>query len=79
MTDEEVIKEPAKQPTKVNTHGRWMKYSEFEPLEVGKSYRVSVAGDCMMALSKNTPTIGIKTNSFEFTASPEYELWVLTK
>lgn len=78
MTDE-VIEEQPKQPTKVNTHGKWMKYSEFEPLEVGKSYRVSVAGDCMMALSKNTPTIGIKTNKFEFTASDEYELWVLTK
>lgn len=77
--DEEVIEEQPKQPTKVNTHGRWMKYSEFEPLETGKSYRVTVAGDCMMALSKNTPTIGIKTNSFEFTASPKYELWVLTK
>lgn len=77
MTDE-VIEEQPKQPTKVNTHGRWIKYSEFEPLEVGKSYRVTVAGDCMMALSKNTPTIGIKTNSFEFTASPEYELWVMT-
>lgn len=78
MTDE-VIEEQPKQPTKVNTHGRWMKYSTFEPLEVGKSYRVAVAGDCMMALSKNTPTIGIKTNSFEFTASPEYELWVMTR
>lgn len=78
MTDE-VIEEQPKEPTKVNTHGKWMKYSEFEPLEVGKSYRVTVAGDCMMALSKTTPTIGIKTNSFEFTASPEYELWVLTK
>ena len=78
MTDE-VIEEQPKEPTKVNTHGKWMKYSTFEPLEVGKSYRVTVAGDCMMALSKNTPTIGIKTNSFEFTASPEYELWVLTK
>ena len=79
MDEEELIEEQPKEPTRVNTHGKWMKYSEFEPLEVGKSYRVSVAGDCMMALSKNTPTIGIKTNSFEFTASPEYELWVLTK
>lgn len=70
---EEVIKEPVK----VNTHGRWMKYSEFEPLEIGKSYRVTVAGDCMMALSKTKPTVGIKTNSMEFTAS-EYELWILT-
>ena len=78
MTDE-VIEEQPKQPTKVNTHGRWMKYSEFQELETGKSYRVTVAGDCMMALSKNTPTIGIKTNSFEFTASDEYELWVMTK
>lgn len=77
--DDEVIEEPVKQPTKVNTHGKWMKYSEFQELETGKSYRVTVAGDCMMALSKNTPTIGIKTNIFEFTASPEYELWVLTK
>ena len=77
--DDEVIEEQPKEPTKVNTHGRWMKYSTFEPLEVGKSYRVTVAGDCMMALSKNTPTIGIKTNSFEFTASQEYELWIMTK
>ena len=77
--DDEVIEEQPKEPTKVNTHGRWMKYSTFEPLEVGKSYRVTVAGDCMMALSKNTPTIGIKTNSFEFTASDEYELWVMTR
>ena len=77
--DDEVIEEQPKEPTRVNTHGRWMKYSEFEPLEVGKSYRVTVAGDCMMALSKNTPTIGIKTNSFEFTASDEYSLWIMTK
>jgi hypothetical protein len=77
--EEELIEEQPKQPTKVNTHGRWMKYSEFETLETGKSYRVTVAGDCMMALSKTTPTIGIKTNSFEFTASDEYSLWVLTK
>lgn len=66
------------QPQQINTHGRWVKYSEWQPLEVGKSYRVIVQGDCLMALSKNTPTVGIKTNSMEFTASEDYVLWIKT-
>lgn len=74
MTDE-VIEQA--QPQQINTHGRWVKYSEYQPLETGKSYRVTVQGDCLMALSKVEPTVGIKTNSMEFTAS-EYSLWIKT-
>lgn len=65
------------QPQQINTHGRWVKYSEYYPLEIGKSYRVTVNGDCLMALSKVKPTVGIKTNQMEFTAS-EYSLWIKT-
>lgn len=69
--------EEVRNPLQINTHGKWKKFSEYQPLEIGKSYRVSVAGDCLMALSKTEPTVGIKTNSMEFTAS-EYELWIRT-
>ena len=75
MTDEVI--EQAQEPQQINTHGRWVKYSEYQPLEIGKSYRVTVNGDCLMALSKVEPTVGIKTNQMEFTAS-EYSLWIKT-
>ena len=62
----------------INTHGRWVKYSEYYPLEVGKSYKVNINGDCLMALSADIPSAGIKTNQLEFTEG-EQTLWIKTK
>lgn len=76
--DEEVINEPAKQPTKVNTHGRWMKYSEFQELEDNKSYNVKIKGSCLIAFSATQPTSGIKVNEISFTKQPDVDLWIMT-
>ena len=65
-----------KEPTRVNTHGRWEKYPE--ELEDGKSYRISIKGDCLVALSSEKPTLGIKVKELEFTKQSNVDLWIFT-
>ena len=62
--------------TQINTHGKWEKYPQ--ELEDGKNYRITIQGDCLVALSSEKPTLGVKSKELEFTKQPSVDLWIKT-
>lgn len=77
-TEENLPEPKAVESNQINTRGRWVKYSEYRPLEDGKSYHMTFDGDCMVALSKTTPVSGMKVPSLDFTKTEGVELWIKT-
>lgn len=65
----------------INTHGRWQPFEVLahQEHEIGKTYKISVQGDCLFAVSKDVPTNGIQTNEITYTKDDTNRLWIKTK
>ena len=65
----------------IETKGKWQPFEVMtrQTLEEGKTYEIEVDGVCEFAISKERPTIGIKTSKISYTKDNENKLWILTK
>ena len=65
----------------INTHGRWQPFEVLarQNHETGKTYKITVEGDCLFAVSKDVPTNGIQTNEITYTKDDTNRLWIKTK
>lgn len=72
--------QPAPEPLKINTHGQWELLEHFmqQELEIGKTYRINVAGHCQFMISADKPTVGITTNEITYTKQEGQNLWIKT-
>lgn len=72
--------QPAPEPLKINTHGQWELLEHFmqQELEVGKTYRINVAGHCQFMISADKPTVGMATNQITYTKQEGQNLWIKT-
>lgn len=77
---EQVDTQPAPEPLKINTHGNWELLEHFmqQELEVGKTYRINVAGHCQFMISADKPTVGMTTNEITYTKQEGLKLWIKT-
>ena len=88
MADEEIIslnetveQEQEQELPVIETKGKWRKFEVMinRTLEVGKTYRIKINGDCLLAVSAERPVNGLKTNVIEYTKEEGTDLWVYTK
>ena len=65
----------------IETHGRWQPFEvvAHQEHEVGKTYHITVEGDCLLAVSEGVPTGGIQTNEITYTKDDKNRLWIKTK
>lgn len=72
--------QPAPEPLQINTHGQWELLEHFmqQELEIGKTYRISVAGHCQFMISADKPTVGMTTNEITYTKQEGQNLWIKT-
>ena len=79
MADEEIIEQ---QPESliIETKGKWQPFEVLAKIEfeIGKTYKLNFAGVCEVAVSKDKPTIGIKTNEITYTKDDVNRLWIKT-
>lgn len=75
---EQAVKEP--EVLNITTRGKWVLLESLlaEPMELGKSYKVKVAGHCQFMVSENEPTTGMVTNEITYTKDGTNKLWVKT-
>ena len=80
MADEEII-EQEQEPLIIETKGKWQKFEVMtnQTFEVGKTYRITVQGDCLFAISAEKPTAGIGTSEITYTKDNNNILWIKTK
>lgn len=64
----------------IETRGKWQPFEVMsgETLEIGKTYNIKVDGNCEFSISKNIPTVGIRTNEISYTKDSEHILWIKT-
>lgn len=64
----------------IETKGKWQPFEAMtqEPMEVGKTYHITVDGICEFGLSENKPIAGIQTNDITYTKSDKIKLWIKT-
>lgn len=81
-TPAENVQEPVAEPKPVNvrTGGKWVLVEEFlsQKFEIGKTYHIKVKGNCEFMISKDEPTMGIKTNEITFKKETDVNLWIKT-
>lgn len=75
---EQVVKEP--EVLNITTRGKWVLLESLlaQPMELGKSYKVKVAGHCQFMVSEKEPTTGMVTNEITYTKDGTNKLWVKT-
>lgn len=78
MADEEIIQQP--EPLIIETKG---KFQPFEAMtgqthEVGHTYKIHVDGVCELAISKDRPLNGMRTNEMTYTKNSDTQLWIKT-
>ena len=87
MPDEEIIEEgvnePEQEPLVIETRGKWKDFEVIsgQEFEVGKTYKLSVQGQCKFAISAVKPTSiddGMGTNEITFKKSETNKLWIIT-
>ena len=85
LEQEEVVETPAEpvaepEPMTIATSGDWMRLENVmaKEFEVGKTYHIKVRGNCEFMVSKDKPTMGIKSNEITFTKEPDMDLWIKT-
>lgn len=80
IEDGGVEQAPVAEPLKINTHGEWELIEHFmeQKFEVGKTYRISVAGRCQFMISADKPTVGMTTNEITYTKQEGQNLWIKT-
>lgn len=78
MADDEIIQGES---LPVETKGKWQpfEYMTRQTFELGKTYKIKIKGVCELAVSKDKPTSGLKTNEIEYTKTEGADLWVRTK
>ena len=86
--DEELIEQsnqPEEQlemvePLVIETKGKWQPFEAMtnQTFEVGKTYKINVAGVCLFAISKDRPTSGFGTNEITYTKDNDNTLWIKT-
>lgn len=84
MAEEEIIEQEQEQeqePIIINTYGKWKQFENItgQMHEVGHTYKITVQGDCLLAISPEKPTAGIKTNELTYTKDDVNKLWIMTK
>lgn len=78
VSEQPVEKEP--EVLNITTRGKWVLLETLlaEPLVVGKTYRIKVAGHCQFMVSENEPTTGMVTNEITYTKNESDKLWIKT-
>ena len=82
MADEELIEQELEQaePLVIETKGKWQPFEAMtgQTFEVGKTYKINVAGVCLFAISKERPRSGFGTNEITYTKDSDTQLWIKT-
>lgn len=80
MAEEEQEVQVPQEPIIVETKGKWQPFENMtqQTLEVGKTYHITLAGVCEVAVSADRPTVGIKTNVIDYTKDDTNKLWIKT-
>ncbi len=78
VSEQPVGKEP--EVLNITTRGKWVLLESLlaQPMEIGKSYKVKIAGHCQFMVSENEPTTGMVTNEITYTKDETNKLWVKT-
>ena len=65
----------------VNTLGKWQPFEAMtgQTHEAGHTYKITVRGECLFAISAEKPTAGIGTNEITYTKDNNNILWIKTK
>ena len=83
MADEEILEgvNEESEPLVIETRGKWRKFSTMANVtfEVGKTYKIKVQGECLLAVSAERPTAGMQTNEITYTKEEGTDLWIYTK
>lgn len=83
IEEEEQQEEEQSQPLIIETKGKWKDFEVIsgQVFEVGKTYKLSVQGQCKFAISPTKPTSiddGMGTNEITFKKSETNKLWIIT-
>ena len=88
MDDEEILEQEPEQveepqPLIIETKGKWKDFevASKQELEIGKTYKIEVQGQCKFAISPNKPESvddGMGTNSITFKKNETNKLWIIT-
>lgn len=67
-------------PLNITTRGNWVDLETLlpEPMVVGKTYHIKVAGHCQFMISVEKPTTGMITNEITYTKEESNKLWIKT-
>ena len=76
---EEVLEQA--EPIVVETKGKWLDFeiATRQTFEVGKTYKITVGGNCLFAISPTQPTYGFGANEITYTKEEGLTLWIYTK
>ena len=81
MADEEILLEQTK-PIIVETKGKWLdfEFATQQNFEIGKTYKITLKGDCMFAISPTKPEEeDFISNRVWFTKKEGKILWIKTR
>ena len=82
MADEEILEQIEREPLIIETKGTWQPFEAAarQEHEVGQTYKVTINGNCLFAISKENerPTAGIQTNEITYTKDDTNILWIKT-
>lgn len=78
--NDQVSEQNTPTPLNITTRGNWVDLETLlpEPMVVGKTYHIKVAGHCQFMISVEKPTIGMITNEIEYTKDESNRLWIKT-
>ena len=74
------ILEQQPEPLVIETKGKWQPFEAMtgQEFEEGKTYKITIAGECQLAISKDRPTAGMGTNEITYTKDSDNRLWIKT-
>lgn len=78
--NDQVSEQNAPTPLNITTRGNWVDLETLlpEPMVVGKTYHIKVAGHCQFMISVEKPTTGMITNEITYTKDGSNKLWIKT-
>ena len=78
--DNQVNEQNTPTPLSITTRGNWVDLETLlpEPMVVGKTYHIKVAGHCQFMISVEKPTTGMVTNEIEYPKDESTKLWIKT-
>lgn len=80
--EEQVVNENlTTEPLIIETKGKWQPFEAMtgQEMEVGKTYKITIAGQCEFMISPDRPTFGFGTNEIIYTKDNVNKLWIKTR